>query len=277
MLQPRAVLRGARQSELQPVAFIVPIAFLLLAGCATMPQAGSTPQRSPISAEALGIYRDQKEMQAPPSADELSLIASAKTLIGQPPDAKVMVNGRPFTLDCIGTVSAIYYRLYLDLTKDFALYSGNGVNRLYESLKAKGVLHSDKYPRPGDIIFWDNTWDANGNGNRTDDLRTHAGIALAVDQDGTIHYVHENLYKGVVIEMMNLLRPNVARDENGKVLNSGMAIPTGTGARLPVHWLSGDVFSKFGDALGVRKYFAVERTERVDQDESRQLTMIRQE
>jgi hypothetical protein len=62
-----------------------------------------------VSAEALGLYRDPAELQEPPTHDELAVIASAKTLIGQKPDAKVIVNGKGFTLDCIGTVSAIYY------------------------------------------------------------------------------------------------------------------------------------------------------------------------
>jgi hypothetical protein len=281
-------------------AFILPLAFLFLSGCATIqqalfpsqegrqstaaasqqkpaaqkPAAAQQKPSSPVSAEALGLYRTEEQMTAPPSVDELSLIASAKTLIGQPPNATVLVHGKQFTLDCIGTVSAIYYKLYMDITKDFNLYSGNGVNRLYQTLKAKGALHDDKYPRPGDIIFWDNTWDANGNGNRTDDPRTHAGIALAVDDDGTIHYIHENLYKGVMIEVMNLLRPNVARDENGKVINSGLAIATNAGGQLPVHWLSGDVFNKFGDALGLKSYFKVDHAERADDDDSLQLTMI---
>ena len=125
---------------------------LVLAGCASFackapkpqpaaPQsqqpAAPQPQRpnatapvstqSPVSAEALGIYRSPSQAKAPPTKDELSVIASAKTLLGKPPNADVVVNGKSFTLDCIGTVCAIYYKLWLDLTKDFARYSGNGV------------------------------------------------------------------------------------------------------------------------------------------------------
>ena len=84
---------------------------------------------------------------------------------------------------------------------------------------------------------------------------------LSVDDDGTIHYVHENLYKGVVIEAMNLRRPDDARDESGKLLNSGMAIATMSGGPRPTHWLSGDVFAKFADALRVKDHFAVEHAE----------------
>ena len=173
------------------------------------------------------------------------------------PNAKVVVNGKPFVLDCIGTVCAIYYRSYIDLTKDFGLYSGNGVSRLYQSLESRGVIHRDDYPRTGDVVFWDNTWDANGDGNRENDPTTHAGIVLAVDDDGTIHYVHENMYKGVMIETMNLLQPDVAADASGKRLNSSLAIATVSGGPKPLHWLSGDVFKAFGDAMKVMNDFKV--------------------
>ncbi len=282
------------------IAFAVMIAALLLSGCASTPPMTSArgpaedavqtvrqeaaqqpaqdtvssqavpadtpvqavPHSSLVSAEALGIYRSTEELQEPPSNDELAVIASAKTLIGQKPDAKVTVNGKGFTLDCIGTVSAIYYGLSLDVTKDFAIYDGNGVNRLYMTLKERNALHTDKYPRPGDVIIWDNTWDVKEDGDRVHDPRTHAGIVLAVDEDGTIHYVHENLYKGIMIETMNLRRPTDARDEQGKVINSGMAIASKPNGPKPAHSLSGDVFNCFGDVLGLRDYFFVDLAKR---------------
>jgi hypothetical protein len=219
---------------------------------AVQPAPEPEPRPASISAEALGLYRSPMEARKPPTDDELLVIDSAKILIGEAPNAKVVVKGKQFTLDCIGTVSAIFYRLDIDVTKDFGKYSGNGVNRLYMTLKDHGVLHRDKYPRTGDVIVWDNTWDANDDGDRTDDPRTHAGVVLAVDEDGTIHYIHENMFKGVIIEMMNLLRPTVASDENGKRLNSGLAIATKSGGPKPEHWLSGDVFNAFGDLLRIK-------------------------
>jgi hypothetical protein len=240
----------------------------VLLGCASSPPARASvsclqapetrvapePEARPasISADALGLYRSKEGARKPPTDDELLVIDSAKTLLGEPPNAKVLIKGKQFTLDCIGTVSAIFYRMDIDVTKDFDKYSGNGVSRLYMTLKDKGVLHRDMYPRTGDVIVWDNTWDANGDGDRTDDPTTHAGVVLAVDDDGTIHYVHENMFKGVIIEMMNLLQPTVASDDSGKRLNSGMAIATVAGGPKPEHWLSGDVFSAFGDVLRIK-------------------------
>ncbi len=61
-----------------------------------------------------------------------------------------------------------------------------------------------------------------------------------------------------MIETMNLLRPTVARDEQGKRINSGMAIASKAGGPKPMHSLAGDVFSCFGDVLGLRDYFYVD-------------------
>lgn len=223
--------------------------------------AKSAKTASPISAEALGIYRTAEQQQAPPSKGELGIVDSAKTLIGMAPEAIVVIHGRQFVLDCIGTVAAIFYRERIDVTKDFAKYSGTGVDRLYESLESQKVLHADKYPRPGDVVIWDNTWDANNNGNPNDDPRTHAGVVLAVDEDGTIHYVHENYRRGVIIEVMNLLRPTVYKDDNGKLLNSPMAMAPKPGEERAVHWVSGDLFDSFGDVLGAKKHYQVARSE----------------
>jgi hypothetical protein len=259
-----------------PLAILV-VASSLLAACASAPaakppavprpaaakpaaapaQPAAAPRPASISAEALGLYRSKEDARKPPTDDELLVIDSAKQLIGQAPNAKVVVKGKQFTLDCIGTVSAILYRMDIDITKDFAKYPGNGVNRFYLTLKDLRALHHDQYPRTGDVIIWDNTWDANGDGDRTNDPRTHAGVVLAVDDDGTIHYVHENMFKGVMIEVMNLLQPAVASDASGKRLNSSLAISTVTGGPKPERFLSGDVFDTFGDVLRFKERLKV--------------------
>jgi hypothetical protein len=187
------------------------------------------------------------------------VVASARELIGMRPNARVRVKGRDFELDCIGTVSAIFYRLDIDVGKDFAKYTGNGVNRLYLTLRDRAVLHTDAWPRIGDVIIWDNTWDANGDADRGNDPRTHAGIVLGVDDDGTIQYVHEDLERGVRIDVMNLLRPSSPRNVWGKRLNSGLAIASSSGGALPERWLSGQNFDAFGDVLGIEDQLRVTR------------------
>ena len=216
----------------------------------TVPQGGTAATR--------GAYRDREELTQPLSEDEQAVIASARTLIGRGPESRVIVNGRTFVLDCIGTVSAIFYGMNVDVQKDFRRYGGDGVGRLYQSLKARNVLHRDALPRPGDIIFWDDTWDANGDGNLSDDALTHAGVVISVDPDGTIHYVHEHIIKGVVVESMNLLHPRDPYDPRGRIINNAMAMNSGISRRdNPSHWTSGDLWDSFGDILRVKKYFEV--------------------
>lgn len=190
--------------------------------------------------------------KAPLTENEKRVLASAEMLMGKPPDSRVVVNGRTFTLDCIGTVGAIYYRLSLDITRDFPVISGNGVKRLHESLRRQAVIYNDRYPRPGDIVFWDYT-------TGTHPL-SHAGVVVAVDPDGTIHYVHSHVRRGVVVEAMNLLRPAEYQDERGKVINNAMALGSGiTRRKNPARWLSGDLWNSFGNVLQKRDYYQAAR------------------
>ena len=46
---------------------------------------------------------------------------------------------------------------------------GNGVGRIYKTLETEDLLYTTSTPLVGDIIFWDNTWDANGDGTITED------------------------------------------------------------------------------------------------------------
>ena len=241
----------------------------MLSGCATFednfpsssfsrgdfpPWDSPEPQRTAAHAP----YRNSEQIAQPPSDDEKAVLASAKTLIGMAPDSVVKVNDRTFVLDCIGTVSAIFYRMNIDVQKDFPRYRGDGVGRLYQSLRAQNVLHWDLYPRAGDIIFWDNTWDADGDGILDNDPLTHAGVVLAVDADGTIHYVHEHIVKGVTVEVMNLLHPRDYSDPQGRIINSAMAMSSGISRRdNPPHWTSGDLWHSFGDILRAQDHVVV--------------------
>jgi hypothetical protein len=221
----------------------------LLCGCATLFGPKTKGQME---------YRSMEEARMPPTEQEIAVLASANALIGKAPDSRVVVNGRAFVLDCIGTVSAIYYGVSIDVQRDFALYGGNGVNRLYQSMKALGSLHTDQYPRPGDVIFWDNTWDANGDGNRGNDPRTHAGIVISVDDDGTISYVHEHVRRGVVVEAMNLLRPDDYYGPQGRIINNALALSSGISRKdNPARWTAGSLFNAFGDVLRNSRHFRV--------------------
>lgn len=194
----------------------------------------------------------QSEVPAAEDAERERLVAGALALLGQKPNAKVEVNGRTFILDCIGTVSAAYWSSGYDIQRDFVNYDGNGVTRLYLSARAWQALHELKTPKSGDIIFWSNTYDRNGNGISGDDGITHAGLVVKVEEDGTVHYLHESYSRGVVIAYFNLFHPTEPLSPSGKVWNSPMYLGSGSGkATNPPHWLSGDLWTAFSDAVKI--------------------------
>ena len=161
----------------------------------------------------------------------------------------IFVKARRFNADCVGTVAGIYHYAGIDITAAFPRYSGNGVSRLYSFCRDAGVLHAEVRPAPGDLIFWDDTWDRNGDGLWNDPL-THVGMVVDVDPSGTIEFVHYHYRRGVVKARMNLLR----RDEihgsmEGRtvLINSPMRMSRSGGAASG-RWLSSHLFRAFGRA-----------------------------
>ncbi len=181
-----------------------------------------------------------------------TVFEQAYNLLDKQPDSIVYVNGRKFKLDCIGTVAAIFFGAGIDILEGsgaVAKAGDNGVTILYKLLKQKNAIYRTNYPKVGDVIFWDNTWDRNNDGRFGNDPLTHVGIVTKIDDDGTIHYVHENYVYGVVVEYMNLYRPKDVRDENGKILNSALYMNSSETKKLGHPWLSGDLFREFGGVI----------------------------
>jgi len=176
------------------------------------------------------------------------VISTGRSLLGQKPEARVKVNGRTFVLDCVGTVSAAWWGAGIDLQAQFARYRGNAVNRLYQTLADRGALYWKPTPSPGDLIFWDHTWDTSGDPLYADG-HTHAGLVLSVAPDGTVEYLHESATRGVVVAYLNLFDPETSLTPSGRVLNSPMYLGSGFGkATNPPRWTSGQLWSAFADA-----------------------------
>lgn len=118
------------------------------------------------------------------------------------------INGHRFKMDCSGVIRAIYFKAGIDLAQDFNKYKGGGTMRIHETLRSKGLIYRPTVPVPGDILFWDNTYDANHNG-RSDDMLSHIGMVVSSDKkSGNITYVHHHEKRGIVFEKMNLLHPD---------------------------------------------------------------------
>jgi hypothetical protein len=227
-------------------------------GCATTDDGSKFAAETRMVAESLGGEGDAEEAKKVDAAEgdalvmelRLKVVDTAKALIGvKYNSAGVVVNGQSFTIDCIGTIRAAFWGAGIDIAQDFYRYSGNGVSCLYQGLEAHGALKTGKVPEVGDVVFWDNTWDRNGDGVFGNDPLTHAGIIVQVDEDGTCHYLHASVHAGVTIERMNLHRPSVWKDESGKVINNGLYLGSYFGnPRNPAKWTAGDLFRAFGDA-----------------------------
>jgi hypothetical protein len=238
--------------------------FILVAGLCILAQACASrpvPQKFQAPREAergTGVPEGGKTVSA--SENEKRIRAAVEKLLGRKADSAVVINGKNFTLDCTGTVRAVFYSLQLDVARDFPQFSGNGVKRLYETLRRQNLLHREVYPQPGDIIFWDNTYDMNNDGNRNNDPLTHAGIVVGVEEDGTIHYVHSHVRQGIVIEVMNLRSPRDYYNSAGKIINTALALGSGISRpKNPEHWLSGDLWNSFGSVFANEDYFLIDK------------------
>ena len=123
----------------------------------------------------------------------------------------LMVDAERYRWDCSGLVEAAMASVGVSV-------KGSGADLLAQA-RDLGVTHRRRRPWPGDVAFFDNTWDRNDNG-LLDDPLSHVGIVESVDTDGTITVIHLSSSAGVTRLYMNLGQPDVNQDENGKVLNS---------------------------------------------------------
>lgn len=122
----------------------------------------------------------------------------------------LVVNGERFRMDCSGVAHAIYARA------GFPLGTVGDTRRLFELARTEGSLRRHD-PLPGDLAFFDFTWDADGNG-ALDDPLSHVAIVERVEQDGTVLLVHR-VGDRIVRARMNLARPHDRHDERGTPLN----------------------------------------------------------
>lgn len=110
-----------------------------------------------------------------------------------------------------------------DVLRDAGVDMRGNVRTLFATMKERGWVHRNKVPRAGDVVFFDRTYDSNGNG-RQDDALSHIALVISVDSDATVHMVHRGS-KGIRPLTMNLKDPSARRDEAGKVLNSWLGQP----------------------------------------------------
>ena len=113
--------------------------------------------------------------------------------------------GKHFRSDCIGFINYVYYRAGFDLVKAYGVGRG-GVSSLYDGLLKHHFIFDAKTAEPGDLIFFDNTYDINRNG-AWDDPLSHIGIIVGKEKHNTLVYVHFASH-GVEEDHINLYYPN---------------------------------------------------------------------
>ena len=213
-----------------PVAALTLV--LLVSGCAT---GGTDFRQAPVDRPVRADRPVEDGRPGDLTATQRKLVEAAHWAQGR---GNLSNNGRDFAMDCSGVVSALYWYAGIDLQSCYPAYTGNGVTRIYRWLDDEQLLYRPDDPAPGDIIFWDNSYDKNGNGLADDEL-THVGMVVSVDEAGLVTYVHHDYLSGVIFA--NMYPP----DPSNRSLNSGMRIqslgPTPDGGIT-----AGDLYRKAG-------------------------------
>jgi cell wall-associated NlpC family hydrolase len=144
---------------------------------------------------------------------QVALSEEARDLIGK--RDRIEVDGTRFNADCSGTMLAVFFAAGLDLRPGFNRAQGStGVEKLYHLMESSHLLDDSDLPQPGSLVFWDDTYDRNGDGKRNDPL-THVGIIVSAESDGDLRYVHYHYRNGVVEERMNLRHPTEGTKKSG--------------------------------------------------------------
>lgn len=168
--------------------------------------ASSSLWRSPLSDSRLAD--DDESTQA-----RLRVAAAAASSLGSAP---IIVGGVRYRRDCSGVASGIYARAGFPLGAEAVDGAGLDVRHLYDLVRRTGSLRTND-PLPGDLVFFDDTYDSNGNG-QVDDPLSHVGVVEKIVDDGTVVFVHR-IGRQVVRARLNLRQPSARQDEKHRTLN----------------------------------------------------------
>ncbi|MCK6529969.1 CHAP domain-containing protein [Myxococcota bacterium] len=109
----------------------------------------------------------------------------ARGLLGR---SDLRIGARDLRDDCSGLVIGCFAASGTTIV-DPAVPAPSGTAALHDSLASRGRTFRDGPPRAGDLVFFDDTWDADGDGARGDRL-THVGIVEGVSKEGVVRFLH---------------------------------------------------------------------------------------
>ena len=216
------------------IGFIV--AFATLVGCAT-----STEDRLHRTGVGPSCC---KSVEA--SSRRAAIVRTASKLVGA---TTVQANGKRISYDCAGVTRAIYLEHGIDLYDSGAPDAkANGVRLIHHHISRHGKFHKGPVVRPGDLVFFDNTWDYNNDGLVNDPL-THVGIVERQEQDGTVIFI-SRVAGAIERYRMNLALPHVHRTAEGRILNDYIRRKD-LGDSANTAYLTGQLFAGFGSQNGL--------------------------
>ena len=212
------------------------VAIVTLVGCAS-----DTPDRR--QAQKLEGSRCCQRVEATPR--RTAIVRSAARLVGA---RTIEVNGRRIVYDCAGVTRAIYLENGIDLYDGgLNVAKANGVRLIYAHVRQNGTLHQGPVVYPGDLVFFDNTWDFNGDGLLNDPL-THVGVVERMESDGTVVFI-SRVADAIERYRMNLALPRVHQTADGRVLNDYIRRKRSSDPGEIGH-LTGELFAFYGTLLG---------------------------
>lgn len=134
--------------------------------------------------------------------------ASATSAVGK---RQVHVQGKAYRRDCSGVVRGIYAHAGLPLGGAPITPNENDVSIIYRWVQENGSIRKS-HPLPGDLVFFDDTYDRNGDQRENDPL-SHIGIVEEILSDGTVVFVH-HVAGGILRYRMNLRNPKTTTEES---------------------------------------------------------------
>lgn len=137
------------------------------------------------------------------------LVIAAKKNLGKP---KIKVGKKAFRADCSGTIRGIFYEAQLRLGSIIKAPDDNDVKTIFSYVKKHGTI-KDKNPKPGDLVFFHNTFDKNLSG-KMDAPLTHIGIVEKI-QGKTVHFIH-HLGQAIIRSRMTLSHKDLNYDPKTK-------------------------------------------------------------
>lgn len=177
-----------------------------------------------------------------------AVVESASRLVGA---RTILSYGRHITYDCAGVTRAIFLEHGIDLYRGYVGdRKENGVRLIHNHVRQHGILSQDADVHPGDLVFFDNTWDFNGDGQLNDPL-THVGIVEELEADGTVVFI-SRVANAIARYRMNLNQPHVHKTPDGRVLNDYIRRKRPTDPADTAR-LTGELFSSYGNLLSPQK------------------------